>query len=76
MKLYKRYINTVDGYSGDGDKYENGYITSVIELFDEDAPSIEDVREADEVYLSHYTYELIGDITSDEIKVLEKFKIL
>jgi len=74
-KLIKITTHNIDGFEG-GDLRSTSYIISDEKPIDDEELDQNDVQEADVVFDSYNTYEILGEITEEETNILKKFKIL
>ena len=74
-KLIKTTTHNIDGFEGN-DLRSTSYIISDEKPIDDDELDQNDVQDADVVFDSYNTYEILGEITEEEINILKKFTIL
>lgn len=74
-KLIKITTHNIDGFKG-CDLKSISYMIADEKPTDDDELDQNDVQEADVVFDSYNTYEILDEITEEEITILKKFKIL
>ena len=75
-KLFRVNTILVNGFDGRKDILCSHLISELENMNDEDEITMNDVQDADQVYLSYDKFENLGEITDDEIKTLIKFGII